>query len=146
MESKIYEYDSADITVQYDVKRCIHAAECVRTLPKVFDPNKRPWINPTEASAAEIVEAVHRCPTGALHYVRKDNGPAETPDEESSTHVEADGPLYMRGDVEIRAADGTLLLKDSRVALCRCGASKNKPLCDNSHKDIKFSDPGSAPA
>lgn len=32
-----------------------------------------------------------------------------------------------------------LILEESAsIALCRCGASKNKPYCDGSHKDINF--------
>ena len=37
-----------------------------------------------------------------------------------------------------------MLLKDTRVALCRCGLSSNKPLCDNSHLDA-FTDAGTLP-
>ncbi|WP_176719473.1 (4Fe-4S)-binding protein, partial [Rhodohalobacter halophilus] len=65
MESKIHNYENNEIKVSYDVKRCIHAAECVKGLPKVFDPNKKPWIEPDNASAKEIADVIERCPTGA---------------------------------------------------------------------------------
>src|SRR5207253_9288847 len=52
------------------------------------------------------------------------------------------GPLYVRGSVEVRAADGTLVARDVRVALCRCGASGNKPFCDNRHRVAGFVDAG----
>jgi CDGSH-type Zn-finger protein len=44
--------------------------------------------------------------------------------------------------VEVLSPEGEVVLSDTRVALCRCGASKNKPLCDNSHVEAKFQDPG----
>jgi CDGSH-type Zn-finger protein len=52
------------------------------------------------------------------------------------------GPLYVHGNVTILNSKGEVILQDTRVALCRCGASKNKPFCDNSHLDIGFSEPG----
>ena len=45
MSGKIREYSSDGITVTYDAKRCIHAAECVHGVPEVFDPERKPWIN-----------------------------------------------------------------------------------------------------
>lgn len=49
------------------------------------------------------------------------------------------GPLIVRGGVEIRDADGRPLPRNRRtVALCRCGASTIKPLCDGSHKLVGF--------
>ncbi|HMB92130.1 MAG TPA: CDGSH iron-sulfur domain-containing protein [Rhodothermales bacterium] len=142
MKQKIHEYNSDDIEVQYDVVRCIHAAECVRGLPRVFNPNKRPWIDPDEASAAAIAEVVTRCPTGALHFTRKDGGSPETLPDTNTITIAPDGPLYLRGDIEVTTPDGTTLLKDTRVALCRCGASENKPFCDGSHAEAGFEDPG----
>jgi CDGSH-type Zn-finger protein/uncharacterized Fe-S cluster protein YjdI len=134
MKEDIHEYEGEDITVSYDVMRCIHVRECVRGLPHVFDPNKRPWIEPDNATADELAEVITRCPTGALHFERTDDGPAEQTPTENTVLVAADGPLYLRGDVDIAAPDGTVILEDTRVALCRCGLSANKPLCDNSHR------------
>jgi uncharacterized Fe-S cluster protein YjdI/CDGSH-type Zn-finger protein len=145
LKSKIKHYDSPDITVSYDVERCIHAEDCVRSLPAVFDPQKRPWIHPNEAGAEEIAAAVERCPTGALHFTRKDGGRTEATPTANNVAIEPDGPLYVSGNVEITDQQGNVVLKDTRVALCRCGASQNKPLCDNSHVQAAFKDPGIPP-
>ncbi|MEZ0235707.1 MAG: CDGSH iron-sulfur domain-containing protein, partial [Actinomycetota bacterium] len=37
---------------------------------------------------------------------------------------------------------GRSVREEYRVVLCRCGASRNKPFCDNSHRLIDFSDTG----
>lgn len=132
------EYYSDDIVVTYDVKRCIHAAECIRGLPAVFDTKKRPWIQPDQAQANDVAEVITRCPTGALHFERRDGGTEEAAPAENTIHVDPDGALYVRGNIEITTAEGDLLLQDTRVALCRCGASQNKPFCDNSHHQINF--------
>jgi CDGSH-type Zn-finger protein len=60
--------------------------------------------------------------------------------------VGADGPNMLVGPVEIRNQAGDLVKTAGRVALCRCGASENKPFCDGSHKRIGFTDPGPAAA
>jgi len=139
MDSKRYESDA--LTVEYDLRRCIHAAECVRALPAVFDTSRRPWIDPARADAAAIVEVIHLCPSGALHYRRKDGGPEEAPDSETTVSVVPDGPLYLRGPLRIHRPDGTVV-EETRAALCRCGRSKRKPWCDNSHREAGFRDPG----
>jgi CDGSH-type Zn-finger protein/uncharacterized Fe-S cluster protein YjdI len=143
---KIHRYEGETLTVLYDVKRCIHAAECVRGLPTVFDAQRRPWVTPDAADTGQVADVIRRCPTGALHYERKDHGPAEEPDEENTVTLTADGPLYLRGRIEIADPDGNVSLVDTRIALCRCGASKNKPFCDLSHKQAGFEDPGLWPA
>jgi len=65
MKKKIREYEGDDLAVTFDIDRCIHAAECARGLPQVFDPERRPWIDTSQAAANKIVEVIHRCPTGA---------------------------------------------------------------------------------
>ena len=139
-EPKRYTSDAIDVT--FDTQRCIHAAECVRGLPAVFDTSQRPWIQPANAGADAIVATVERCPSGALHYERKDGGAVEIPDQRNVMTVCADGPLHVRGDVTITTAGGEITATDMRMALCRCGQSQNKPFCDNSHKAAGFSDAG----
>ncbi|MBC8170108.1 MAG: CDGSH iron-sulfur domain-containing protein [Anaerolineae bacterium] len=135
------EYQAETITVQYGVRRCIHAAECGQRLSQVFDSRKRPWVDPTNASADEIAAAVEACPSGALHYIRHDSGTAEQPVAANTVRMVANGPLYIRGDLELVLGD-EVVLQETRVALCRCGASNNKPFCDNTHKDISFTHDG----
>ncbi len=142
MSDKIFLYPGEKISIQYEVKRCIHAAECAHGLPGVFDPQRKPWINPNEAAADAVATLVERCPTGALHFTRHDGGPAEAVPEQNRVTVAADGPLWLRGELEIIGPDGVVVLKDTRLALCRCGASNNKPFCDGSHAKAAFQDDG----
>lgn len=132
-------YTGPGITVYYDKKRCIHFKACVRGLPAVFDTERKPWIKPDEASLAKLVEVVRRCPTGALHYVL-DKGPPEPPDA-PSVEPRTNGPLFVRGDLTLVTPRG--VLRDTRAALCRCGASQNKPFCDDSHDECEFKAAGS---
>ncbi|MCK5827915.1 CDGSH iron-sulfur domain-containing protein, partial [Candidatus Bipolaricaulota bacterium] len=69
---------------------------------------------------------------------RLDGGAAEkTPDHNTIT-VSSDGPLFVKGDLKITDESGELILRETRAALCRCGQSKNKPLCDGSHSQAEF--------
>lgn len=45
------------------------------------------------------------------------------------------GPAIIEGDMEITHTDGKVEKQGARIALCRCGYSKNKPFCDGAHKD-----------
>jgi CDGSH-type Zn-finger protein len=56
--------------------------------------------------------------------------------------LNARGPLYVEGDVEVLDADGNLVRKETGVWLCRCGNSKDKPFCDSSHIAAGFPDDG----
>ena len=50
-----------------------------------------------------------------------------------------DGPLQVKGEVEVQDAQGNPLpVKSGDVFLCRCGQSANKPFCDGSHKRVGF--------
>jgi uncharacterized Fe-S cluster protein YjdI len=135
------EYGTPEITVQWFASRCIHSANCVRALPRVFDPKRRPWVEPSAATADAIAEAVLRCPTGALHFVRHDGGPQEAPDVPTTLTPIRNGPLYVRGDMEARSLDGTSIRRDTRMSLCRCGLAENIPFCDNTCRKMHWREP-----
>lgn len=138
-------YDGADATVTYDVSRCIHAAVCVRALPAVFDPDRRPWIVPDAGGADAVARTVACCPTGALHAYRATGEPIEPPVAEATATAVADGPLYVHAHASVVRPDGTEVVRDTRLALCRCGLSGHKPFCDNSHQGA-FRHDGALPA
>jgi len=144
MKEKVYTYENDDVTVTWDQQRCIHAEACVHGLPTVFDPDRRPWIDPDQADADAVEEVVQQCPTGALHMQRGGVDP-ETAPEANRIGLFPNGPLLVRGDVELVDSDGEVLLRDTRIALCRCGLSANKPLCDGSHAEA-FEDAGALQA
>jgi uncharacterized Fe-S cluster protein YjdI/CDGSH-type Zn-finger protein len=136
--SNLRRYTSDAIDVTYDADRCIHAAECLRGLPAVFDTGRRPWVLPSAASADAIAAVIERCPSGALHHIRKDGGAPEAAPAQTTMTPVPGGPLYVRGLIQLRAPDGSLIVEDTRAAICRCGLSENKPFCDNSHIGTGF--------
>jgi len=120
-------YDGENITVTFDLKRCVHARNCWLTLPQVFDPSKRPWVSPDAAPAEDIAAMVRNCPSGALQIERKDGVVDEAPSGTNTAQIAENGPIRLKGDIQI---NGETM---PRATLCRCGLSKNKPFCDNSH-------------
>src|SRR5437762_13632162 len=50
------------------------------------------------------------------------------------------GPYLIEGPVDIYDTAGNKIATDDRpkIALCRCGASSNKPFCDGTHSKIGF--------
>ena len=67
-------------------------------------------------------------------------------EEQPTITVRANGSLRVNGATLI-GADGNVISDKETFSLCRCGASKDKPFCDGSHRDAGFEDPGThAPA
>jgi CDGSH-type Zn-finger protein len=53
-----------------------------------------------------------------------------------------DGPYLIRGSFTIQDQDGRVLERKRRtIALCRCGRSQIRPLCDGTHRAIGFKAP-----
>jgi uncharacterized Fe-S cluster protein YjdI/CDGSH-type Zn-finger protein len=166
------DYPTAGLTVHWDSDICIHSGVCSRTLPEVFRPREKPWVDPDAAGVAALTAAIDKCPSGALRYTRTalapepaapppplgdllvpTSEPAAPPAPDPSAEPAAavvitattDGPYELRGPVSVCAADGTVLREVGRVAyLCRCGHSATKPFCDGTHNRVGFTD-GPAP-
>jgi len=56
------------------------------------------------------------------------------------------GPILIEGDFELFDMQGHKygLAGRTAIKLCRCGQSRNKPLCDGAHKECGFQDQASA--
>ena len=81
-----------------------------------------------------------RAPGRASRHGRDVSGPAKG-DERMPVTVKLmeNGPLIVNGECELQDAQGNPLpSKGQQFALCRCGASANKPYCDGGHKRIGF--------
>jgi CDGSH-type Zn-finger protein len=56
-----------------------------------------------------------------------------------------DGPLLVRGPFRLVDQDGEQIeVLRGTIALCRCGKSKIRPLCDGTHKLSGFTAPSGA--
>lgn len=141
-ETKVFNYPGKAIGVQWDGRLCIHIGECGNAKGDLFVGGREPWCIPDLATPEEVREICERCPSGALTYADKEGGP-ETPAAENTVMATYRGPLYATGDLRIEGAPEDMPGVCFRAALCRCGASKNKPFCDNSHLEIGFDDTGS---
>src|SRR5258707_12918776 len=128
------EYANEEIVVEWHPRLCFHARECIKALPAVFDPERRPWIDVDQASADEVEAAVALCPSGALRSRRLRGAVRiETPEETTITLLE-NGPLLVSGKIRVLGAEGEELAVLEKAALCRCGGSQNKPFCDGKHR------------
>lgn len=130
--SSIEEVEGEEVTIYFEAKKCIHSRGCVLGRPDVFVPNVQgEWIHPDAATADEVAELAHNCPSGAITYIRRD-GRGETAPIVNTIRIRENGPLACHGELMI---DGAPAL---RATLCRCGRSANKPYCDGSHATAGF--------
>ena len=138
---QIFTYTGKDINVEWDERLCIHIGECGYSKGKLFIAGRDPWCQPDLSSPDEVQEIIKRCPSGALVYRSSDGQSTETPEPENTVTVSYQGPYFVLGDLSIEKAPDDMPGTQFRAALCRCGLSKNKPFCDNSHEG-QFKDYG----
>lgn len=146
MAKETFKYTNDEVTVVWKPTTCIHSTICWKGLIEVFNPREKPWVKMDGSTTEKIIEQVKKCPSGALRYYL--NG--ETLNEESPDKIiaesagilkieaSANGPYLIKTECLIVHSDGREEAKIGMVALCRCGASTNKPYCDGSHRKIGF--------
>ena len=123
--------------MRWDAQKCYHAAECVKGLPKVFNPKRRPWIELEHADSENIVEVVNRCPSGALSITSAGNEEQSEKGVKGTTiTIIPTGPYRITGDFVVTDMDGNELPTGSTAALCACGQSAKQPFCDGTHKSL----------
>lgn len=92
---------------------------------------------------AQVMAMIDRCPSGSYTYSLEAGGPDIEPDLPRQIAVTTEitsggpisGPLWVTGNIPIELSDGQPLQPRNRVTLCGCGASRNKPLCDGTHRE-----------
>jgi CDGSH-type Zn-finger protein len=131
---KLRAFEGKDITVHYNRLLCSHAGECGK-LKAVFDPSRKPWIEPDNGDVDDIIEVVTACPSGALSYSLAGRSLQHAVSEASGISIEKNGPYRVTG-VPLATARPAAGACPDKYVLCRCGASKNKPYCDGSHHNI----------
>ncbi|MPM27150.1 hypothetical protein SDC9_73657 [bioreactor metagenome] len=99
----------------------------------------------SEENKREAIQAANECPSGRL-VVQEKSGQVIEPEytpaievvQDPEKHVSA--ALYVKGNIPIESANGWPYEVRNRVALCRCGKSRNKPFCDATHITVNYSD------
>lgn len=137
-EEKVHE--GAGMVVHRVGRLCAHSSFCAnqltdwyQLLPDTGDTNVR----------AEVISMIEHCPSGAL--VMELDGEIVEPNLPKGISPVEDGPYWVHGRVQIADAEGRPYEVRNRVALCRCGASSNKPFCDGTHNEIGFKAPNPRP-
>lgn len=136
---KVFTYAGAEIDVHYAKLLCSHAGECAARLKAVFDPSKKPWVQPEHGAKDDILAVVKACPSGALSYSLKGEANQHIGPDDAAVIVEKNGPYRVQNvplDGEKISVNGT----GQKYVLCRCGLSSNKPFCDGTHHDLGWSD------
>jgi len=99
------------------------------TLCRCGQSNNKPWCDGTHATAGFVASGEPR--TASVDALAVRDGPLEV------TPL-TNGPLQVRGNLEICAGTGRTVARITEARLCRCGQSGNKPFCDLSHLAAGF--------
>ena len=134
-----YTYEGKDLTVYYNKVLCSHAAECSTGLKSVFDPARKPWVDPDLGSVDEVKKIVADCPSGALRFSEPDGPETHLESDDCYIRIEKNGPYHVC-NVEIENVRWAKGASQKKFVLCRCGKSGNKPFCDGAHYDVKWKD------
>ena len=128
-------FTGPNVVMTDDPTLCVHAGFCGTRLTNVWKMVKK--ADDPEVKT-RLQEMVANCPSGRLEISQTEDGKLEEPEYVPSVATIPNGPLWVRGGVEIQTMDGFTYEIRNRVTLCRCGQSKNKPFCDGTHVETGF--------
>lgn len=129
--------EGTGVTVKRDFSLCMGAHFCTnhnvpitKLAQKTADSGVR----------IQVMSMIENCPSGSYAY--SVDGEEMEPDLPQSIAVLSEGAgagcLWVTGNIHIERSDGKPFETRNRVTLCRCGQSKNKPLCDGTHRKVGF--------
>ena len=64
---RTYKHDGLE--VEWRSELCTHCEQCHKSLPEVFAPSRRPWVDLLKGDKEDIKQVVNGCPSGALRLV-----------------------------------------------------------------------------
>ena len=133
-EDRAERYRGPGLDLLDDKSLCVVARFC--------DKGDSIWNMVARSDDPTVRETVIReacdCPGGRLTAVARDGRRIE-PDLPREISLVNDpsrnmrGPLWVKGGIPVRDAAGRQYEERNRVALCRCGESRNMPFCDATH-------------
>ena len=138
------DYVKGSLTIHDNRGLCAHAGRCTDNLASVFRLGTEPWIDTDGATTEEIIAVIGLCSSGALSYSIED---VEHRDRGGSTALAfvPGGPYVVSGGAELDGAELPAGATTDHMALCRCGASQNKPFCSGKHWDVTFDEDAKGP-
>jgi CDGSH-type Zn-finger protein/uncharacterized Fe-S cluster protein YjdI len=99
------------------------------TLCRCGASSRKPFCDGSHVKSGFV--ATGEPPTATADALAQRNGPV-------SVTPRRNGPLVVRGNLELCAGTGRVVSRLTTAALCRCGGSKNKPFCDGTHAKNGF--------
>jgi CDGSH-type Zn-finger protein/multimeric flavodoxin WrbA len=133
------DYAGDAVTVHDNRGICSHAGYCTDGLPAVWRQHTEPWIDPNAASAADVIETIKKCPSGALAWTAQGEEHASW-NAERRILVMPGGPYAIQGGADLAGVEWGAGASREHFTLCRCGKSKNKPFCNGAHWYHDFDD------
>lgn len=94
-----------------------------------------------DARGAEVVPTSAKALDRWFRERQKHQGPPRLLEIPNEALINAAGPIHLTGNITLVHEDGSISYAN-HVELCRCGASKTKPVCDNRHLDVEFLNSG----
>lgn len=111
---------------------------------QAFNPESSPNLDSPSAPESEAKNPETIDEKTLDRWFLEQRGSKRTPkrlDVANELLVTHGGPLKMTGNITLIDENGDVTHSNS-LNLCRCGAAKTGPICDDKHLDIEFFDPG----
>ncbi len=144
-DRKVVHEGSTGITIKRDYSICAESGFCGHRLANI---KKLATETDDSIVRAQVIAMIERCPSGSYTYSLEGQTADTEPDLPQQVAVTTEmtsegpiaGPLWVTGNIEVERADGQPMETRNRVTLCRCGQSKNKPLCDGTHRAMHITE------
>lgn len=141
-------YQGQQATIFDNRGTCAHSGFCTDRLRSVFHLGDEPFVSPSGARLDDLLNAIRKCPSGALGIgigAAREAGLSDTA-RAPQIEVSKDGPYRVTGGIELLDESGQAIDRNTgaspeHYSLCRCGSSLNKPFCSGMHWNVEFHDP-----